>query len=113
MEASRVLVACLGIILLLIGLLLYKVFKDPENNLSCWQFISTRGSDDKEYADIDKLGKVVALVITTGIVIYYAYKTPLEGNGGAIFLAMLTLYLGFAGGVAGYSAFLRSKQPTR
>jgi hypothetical protein len=109
-DANIALVACIAIILLLVGLLLYKVFRDPENNLSCWQFISTRGADDQEHADIDKLGKVVALIITTAIVVYYAYKTPLEGNGGAIFLAMLGVYLAFAGGMASYSAFLRSKQ---
>ena len=78
-----------------------------KNNLHWWQFISSKGSDGKHYADIDKLGKVTGIIISSWIVVRVSDNTPFDFTG---FSLILGTYLAFVGGVAGYSAYLRSKK---
>lgn len=91
----------------LVVTLMYFVFKAHDNPIYCWQLIASKNAQGEERADIDKLGKVVALFVFTAIVIY-CVVTSKELT--MILLALLTLYLTYAGGVAGFSAYMRSRQ---
>lgn len=102
MAANNAFIITITAIFIIMGLLAFQIFRDPHNNLSCWQFISSRGIDGRERADIDKLSKVVALFVLTGIVIMMAYKNVLSEG-------ILLIYLGYCGGTAGWSAYLRSR----
>jgi amino acid transporter len=83
-------------------ILLWKVI-DSDNPLEWWHFISSRGPDGKEYADIDKLGKVVGIIISSVAMLIITHQGKMDA-------VILGVYLAFVGGVAGYSAYLRSKQ---
>lgn len=82
--------------------LLVKVVND-DNPLDWWQFISTKGSDGQHYGDIDKLGKVVGIVVSSVIMLMVTYASKMDA-------VLLGVYLAFVGGIAGYSAYLRVKQ---
>lgn len=102
MAANKAFVVAVIIAFLLITLLGYHVLRDKENTLSCWQFISSKGIDGIERADIDKLGKLIALLVLTGIIILQAYKNSLNEG-------MVLIWLGYAGGSAGWAAYLRTR----
>jgi hypothetical protein len=87
----------------LLIMLLHRIMKSEDNNLDWWQFISTRSTDGKNYADIDKLGKVIGIFVSS----WYILKLGADGKPDA---SVLAVYLGFVGGVAGYSAYLRSQR---
>lgn len=89
-------------VVILCSLLLWAIFSAKTNDIYCWQLISTRGRDGQHYADIDKLGKTVALIVLTCVIIYWTWVDKLDLLG-------LTLYLGYAGGVAAYSSTLRAR----
>ncbi len=93
----------LGLLIVLMGILLWKIFTDPDNNLSCWQFIATKAKDGKHYADLDKLGKVVALFVSSWVVLKVAYDQKIDAY-------LLGVYLTFAGAIAGWAAYLRTKE---
>lgn len=73
------------------------------NPLEWWHFISTRGEDGKVYADLDKLGKLVALIVSSVAVLWMAYQAKIDAT-------LLGVYLAFAGAIAGWAAYLRSKR---
>lgn len=88
----------LVVIFVLLGILLWKVMRSEENTIEWWQFISTRGPDGKHYADVDKLGKVVGIIVSSWVV------TTNKTNE-----AMLFIYLAYVGAVGGWSAYLRAR----
>src|SRR3972149_1231373 len=73
------------------------------NPLEWHHFISTRGENNKSYADLDKLGKLVALIVSSVAVLWMSYQAKIDAT-------LLGVYLGFAGGIARWSAYLRSKR---
>ena len=102
-EATLITVFFLSCVLL--AVLVHKVMRDEGNNLEWWHFISTRAQNGQNYADIDKLGKVVGIFVSS----WYIVKLGADGRPDA---AVLGVYLAFVGGVAGYSAYLRSQRGT-
>jgi hypothetical protein len=93
----------------IVAMLLLLVFglvrvMNANNPLEWWHFIATRGPDNAQYADIDKLGKCVGIVVGSAVIIIQAYTEKVDG---VIFFT----YLAFVGAVAGWSAYLRSRQP--
>lgn len=90
-----------------LAVLLFRIMTDKNNTLECWQFIATKGADGKHYADLDKLGKLAGILFGSWSVTKIAYRDALDLTG---FALVLTTYFAFVGGVAGYSAYLRSKQ---
>lgn len=100
--SGEILLWGLGVAAILLLILLNKIMTE-DNGLEWWQFISTRAENGKNYADIDKLGKVVGIFVSS----WYIIKLGAEGKSDA---AVLAVYLGFVGGVAGYSAYLRSQR---
>lgn len=102
--SSATMTIILGLLIVLMGILLYKVFTSDDNTLSCWQFIATRSlKDGKHYADLDKLGKVVALFVSSWAILKLSYDQKLDAY-------LLGVYLGFAGAISGWAAYLRTKE---
>lgn len=73
-----------------------------ENPLEWWHFISSKGADGKDYADIDKLGKVVALFISSWVMMVMTFNSKMDAM-------MMMTYLAYAGAVGGWSAYLRAR----
>lgn len=103
--SGTVLLILLGLAILLLSVRLHKIMEE-ENNLDWWQFISTRAENGQNYADIDKLGKVVGIFVGSWTVIYVCMNNKVD----LAVVAFYSAYLAFVGGVAGYSAYLRSKR---
>jgi hypothetical protein len=101
--SSALLLILLVLAFVLLLTILHKVMKEKENGLEWWQFISTRASNGKNYADIDKLGKVVGIFVSS----WYIIKMGMDSKPDA---SVLGVYLAFVGGIAGYSAYLRSQR---
>jgi hypothetical protein len=97
-----------ALVLILIGLVLLLIrVMAGRNNLQWSQFISSKGSDGKHYADLDKLGKVVGIVISSWAIVKITSSASLDLTG---FSLVFGAYLAFVGGVAGYSAYLRYRR---
>ena len=86
----------------------WAIMRSDKNQISCWQFLSTRAKDGKHYGDLDKLGKFVGIFVSSWAVLALAFKAT--NNDFSSFAILLTAYLAFVGGIAGYSAWLRTKQ---
>lgn len=99
-------VALPWVVALLLFWALYRLM-EAENPLQWWHFIATKGSDGNYYADIDKLGKVTGIAISSWALLRASSHDPFDFMG---FAAILGVFLAFAGGTAGYSAFLRSQR---
>jgi hypothetical protein len=70
-------------------------------------FISSLGSDRLFHGDINKLGQSVGILIGSVAIVLVSSHAHEDLLG---FAAVLAAYFAFVGGVAGYAAFLRSKQ---
>ena len=105
MELSQAITIVVYIVLLGLALsfvwFLYRLM-NADNPLEWWHFISTRGEDNQHYADLDKLGKFVALIAGTLILVWqgYAYEIKWE---------LLLTYFTYAGAISGWAAYLRYK----
>lgn len=98
-QLSHMALLIIGVMMLF---LLVRIMRDKDNDLEWYQFISTRNIEGKNVADIDKLGKVVGIIISSWVIVKLA-------NMGKLDATMLLVYLGFVGAVATYSAYLRSR----
>jgi len=78
------------------------VIWDKDNEIEYWHFIASKGSDGKNYGDIDKLGKLVALVVASLAVSWHSYALKLDA-------LVLGTYLTYAGAIGAWSAYLRAK----
>lgn len=109
MTSNQIFVVFMIAVVLFIATMIYLVFRSQKNSVECWQLIASRNRDGQERADIDKVGKVVALFVLTGVTIYYvAVSDHLDGN----ILLLLGMFLTYAGGIAAYAARLRSAAPS-
>ena len=106
MTGNHIFILSVLLAVALIVLMIIAVFRAQDNEVECWQLIASRNRDGRERADIDKIGKVVALIIVTLCVTYYTYQTPLGGD----VLALIAIYLTYAGGVSMYSVHQRSRR---
>lgn len=85
---------------------LYRYIHSGCNPLRWWHFISSKGADGSYYADLNKLGQVTGIAFGSFSVLLLSSNAKADFVG---FAAVLTAYFAFVGGVAGYSAYLRSK----
>lgn len=95
----------LGLLFILLGIVAFLgyIIHDRSNDIEWWHFIATRGGDGRNYGDVDKLGKVVALTVSSVIVVWHGYALKMDA-------ILLGVYLAYAGAIGGYSAYLRTKQ---
>ncbi len=90
---------------LFIGFMIYLVFRAQANKIECWQLISSKNIHGEERADIDKIGKLVALLLVVGVVIRYVSTSELT----PLLLWLLGGALTYLGGIAGFSTFVRAR----
>ena len=95
------------LILLVLLWILYRIIRNEDNDIAWEDFISTRGPDNRQHGDIDKVGKWFGIVIATMPALMYADNERVEPTGLAALLAVSLAYLGGAGG---YGATHRAKQ---
>lgn len=88
--------------------LLWAFYRVVENadEVEWIEFITTKGSDDKLHPDWDKVGKGTAVVIGSWVIVAIAPNVKSDFTG---FAAVLLTYFTFAGAIAGWAAYLRSK----
>lgn len=94
----------------LLMLMLYGIFKTKDNPIYCWQLIASKNAAGEERADIDKVGKLVALIVITLLTVYVVATSVVQWTP-LYLLYLIGLFVLYAGGIAGFSAWLRSKQP--
>lgn len=104
-----ILAMCVFAVLILA--LLVAVFRSSSNKVQCYQLISSMNQKGEERADIDKLAKVVALLLMAGLVPYIVVVNKVEWTP-VMILGLLTLFLAYAGSMSSIAAYLRSKQAT-
>lgn len=102
MEANNIYIVALGILLLVLFALAYFIFRSRENEISCWQLISSRGADGRQYADIDKVGKVLLLMFFLSREIYLTYLGRLD-------YSELLLFVLYTSAISTFSAYMRAK----
>lgn len=96
------LAALIAIVLLVLSVAFIQLM-NAKNPLEWWHFISTKDKSGKQYADLDKLGKMVGIIVGSIVVMWLAYRDKLSSD-------VFFVYLAFVGAVAGWSAYLRAKQ---
>ena|SRR5258708_6636894 len=98
-----------ALILILFGLLglraMGNTFRSPDNNVEAWQFVSSKGTDGKEYGDPEKLAKLVAIFASTLMVMYVFWS---EKELTWPLIALFTIWLIFLSGINVFSAWARS-----
>lgn len=102
MAANNVYVAALALVLAGLIVLAFMIFRAKDNEISCWQLISSKGLDGRHYADIDKVGKVLLLLFFLSREIYLTYLDKLD-------FGELLLFVTYASGIAVFSAIMRAK----
>lgn len=95
------------IFLLLIVWYLIRKINSNENKLDWTDLVSTKGSDGKEHADIDKIGKCFGVIMAVWLPFMYAHSEKMEASG---LVMVMSAALAYLAGVSAYSAWLRSKQ---
>lgn len=100
--------AVLGLAILLLIYQLHKTLEDDQNDLQWWQFISSRGRDGKQYADLTKLGQASGILICFFSIILLADKVTTDA-GWLGFSAVLSVVLLYLGGVQAYQTFMKTR----
>jgi len=77
------------------------------NTLEWWHFISTRGRDGKQYADLTKLGQLTGILLCIASVFIFAARKSTTATEFSVLLGVVLLYLG---GVQAYQTVIKSKR---
>jgi len=104
---QKLVVALTAIIVLIIIMGVVRVINSGDNTLEWWHLVSTRGTDGNPYADWNKVGQGLGVVLCVWLPAVYVYSPKMEAMGLA---AVMGVALAYLGGVSSYAATLRSKQ---
>jgi len=104
------LIKAIGVVAFLVLMLAFVRIVNGENDLEWWHLVSTRAADGSQYADWNKIGQGLGVVLCVWLPAVYVYSPKMEAVGLAAVMGVALLYLG---GVSGYAANLRSKQGSR
>jgi len=105
------LIKAMGVIAFLVLLLAFvRVVNGENNDLEWWHLVSTRAADGGQYADWNKIGQGLGVVLCVWLPAVYVYSPKMEAVGLAAVMGVALLYLG---GVSGYAANLRAKRGSR
>ena len=88
-----------------LGLLMWKVSKDQDNDLSCWQLIASRGIDGKQYMDSKKIGYMLGAFGGFWAIIKSTYSTT------GLAPELFALWLSFLAGIDIITTITKGKQP--
>ena len=102
--------ATVALALVLIGLMI-AAFRAKDNPLKCYQLIASLNAAGQERTDLDKVGKLVALVLMSALVPFVVVESKAEVVWTpTTIIAMLGLFLAYAGSMSSIAAYYRSKQ---
>lgn len=87
---------------------LHRTIEDERNEIDWWQFISSRGRDGKQYADLTKLGQAVGILLCFFSTIYLSSKVTCDA-GWLGFAGVLSVVLLYLGGVQVYQTLMRAR----
>jgi hypothetical protein len=104
------LIKAMGVIAFLVLMLAFVRVINGENDLEWWHLVSTRAADGSQYADWNKIGQGLGVVLCVWLPAVYVYSPKMEAVGLAAVMGVALLYLG---GVSGYAANLRAKRGSR
>lgn len=104
---QKLVVALTFIVALLLLLGFVRVMSSGDNPLEWWHLVSSRSADGVQYADWDRIGRGLGVVLCTWLPAVYVYSPKMEAVGLA---AVMGVALAYLGGVSGYAALLRSKR---
>ena len=104
---QKLVVALTSVIVLLLMLALVRVINSNSNDLEWWHLISTRGVAGETFADWNKIGQGLGVLLCVWLPAVYVYSSKMEAIGLA---AVMGVALAYLGGVSSYAATLRSKQ---
>ncbi len=86
----------------------WKLYRVVERSTLEWEdLISTLGKDGRMHLNIDKMGKVLGVVLCFWLPIVYAYSQKMEATGLALVMFTALAYLGAVGS---YELYIRSRQ---
>lgn len=97
--------AALIIIVLILILGLVRVVNSDDAPIEWWHFIASRATDGKQYADTSKLGVLVGIISSTGIVGIIAWEGNLTKDYGPWIFGFWLLFIG---GSEAFSKWFRS-----
>lgn len=98
----------LALAVVLLAYQLHRTVEDEKNDIDWWQFISSRGRDGKQYADLTKLGQAVGIVLCFFSTVYLSSKVTCDA-GWLGFAGVLSVVLLYLGGVQVYQSMMRSR----
>ncbi len=96
-----------GIIFLCLMWAMIRIINSVRNELEWDHLVSTRGIDGKQYADWNKIGQGLGVILCVWLPAVYVYSPRMEAMGLA---AVMGVALAYLGGVSGYAALLRARQ---
>lgn len=91
----------------LLAVKLYLVMDDDGNPIEWWQFISSKGADGKQYADMTRLGQTVGVFLCVLSVFIFAVRKDVDAAGFSLVLGVALTYLG---GVQAYQMHIKGSQ---
>lgn len=104
---QKLVVALSAIIVLLLLLAMVRIINSGDNDLQWWHLVSTKAADGGQYADWNRIGQGLGVVLCVWLPAVYVYSPKMEAVGLAAVMGVALLYLG---GVSSYAATLRSKR---
>lgn len=105
-DAHNIVMVVTGIVFLLFLLAFVRTI-NAQNDLEWTHLVSSRSLDGKQYADWNKIGQGLGVVLCFWLPAVYVYSPKMDASGLALVLGVVLTYLG---GVSGYAANLRAKQ---
>lgn len=96
-----------AIVVLLFAWGLVRVINNAKNSLQWEHLVSVRAADGTQYADWNRIGQGLGVVLCVWLPAVYVYSPKMDAGGLAMVMGVALAYLG---GVAGYASTLRAKQ---
>lgn len=91
---------------LIMAAMLYFVVHDKDNPIEWWHFISSKGQDGQQYADMTKLGQATGIFLCVSTTFIFSARKDVTPEGFSILLGVVLLYLG---GVQAYQTYMKSR----
>ena len=98
-----------GVFFLMILVVLRRIINSEKNNLEWAHLISTKAADGNAYADWNKIGQGMGVIVSTWMPFYYVNTDKMDAAGLSLVMGVSLTYLG---AVSAYSKSLRVKHPT-
>ena len=108
MNNPMLVVYAVALLLGVLGLVLLRaVMRDKDSPVDWWQFISSRGKDDKQYADLTKLGQATGIFLCVCVTFIFSLRKDVDVVG---FCAVLGLVLTYLGGVQVFQTYMKARK---